>query len=244
MQITAQAPPDEPLSLDDLAVLPRVPPPHSSPIPAPSPELPSTPPRAPISSSSPRKPLDQRSPAKPKEALTPGSAIRRKPVPAAGATPKVKVYNDSKPPDAQPQTPADILRTARKSRRVRSEDLVQNQVDASNANRMDDHSPTLNSQKITYQGTYPSLSPARTQTSHVRQNGETSTATSVSEPIHNEYVRRRADSARNTLDRENNEVEGHLEGLEEDRRVWMGRREGGSLDTTPPAEGRYERYLS
>ncbi|KAI7155736.1 hypothetical protein KC349_g6764 [Hortaea werneckii] len=244
MQIAAQAPPDAPLSLEDLAVLPQVPPPHSSPVPAPSPELPSTPPRIPISSSSPRKPLDQRSPAKPKERLTPGSAIRRKPVPAAGPTPKVKVYNDSEPPDTQPQTPADILCTARKSRRVRSEELVQNQVDASYANRLDDSSPTSTSQQLTYQDTYPSMSPARTLNSHVRQNGEPSVATSVLEPTRNEHVRRRADSARNTLDRENNEVEGHLKGLEEDRRVWMARREGGSLDTTPPAEGRYERYLS
>ncbi|GAB1737039.1 hypothetical protein NU219Hw_g401t1 [Hortaea werneckii] len=241
MQIAAQAPPDVPLSLDDLVFLPRVPPPHSSPIPVPSPELPSTPPGASISSSSPRKPLDQRPPAKPKETLTPESAIRRKPVPAAGATPKVKVYNDSEPPETQPQTPADVLCTARKSRGVRSDDLVQNQVDALHANRMDDLSPT---QHRTPQGTYPSMSPARTLNSHLRQNGETSVATSILEPDRNEHVRRRADSARNTLDRENNEVEGHLEGLEEDRRVWMARREGGSLDTTPPAEGRYERYLS
>ncbi|KAI7240532.1 hypothetical protein KC330_g1201 [Hortaea werneckii] len=243
MQIATQAPPDAPLSLDDLAILPRVPPPHSSPIPAPSPELPSTPPRIPISSSSSRKPLDQRSPAKRKETLTPGSAIRRKPVPAAGATPKVKVYNDSEPPDTQPQTPADVLRTARKSRRVRSEDLVQSQLYSSNANRMDDHSP-MTSQQIPHPGTYPSTSQARTLDLHVRQNGETPVATSVLEPTRNEHVRHRGTSARNTLDRENNEVEGHLEGLDEDRRVWMGRREGGSLDTTPPAEGRYERYLS
>ncbi|RMZ29119.1 hypothetical protein D0859_06791 [Hortaea werneckii] len=110
MQIAAQVPPEEPLSLDDLALLPRVHSPHSSPIPAPSPELPSTPPRPAVNLSSPRRPLDQRSPAKAKEALTPGSAIRRKPVPGAGATPKVKVYNDSEPPDTQPQTPADVLR--------------------------------------------------------------------------------------------------------------------------------------
>lgn len=244
MHIAAQTPPDAPLSLEDLVLLPGVPPSHSSPMPVSSPELPSTPPGASIGSSSPRKPLDQRSPAKLKETLTPGSAIRRKPVPAAGATPKVKVYNDSEPPDTQPQTPADVLCTARKSRRVRSDDLVQNQVDAFPADRMDDLSPTLTSQHRTSQGNYPFMSPARTLNTHIRQNGETSTATSVLEPSRNEHVRRRADSARPTLDRENNEVEGHLEGLEEDRRVWMARREGGSLDTTPPAEGRYERYLS
>jgi hypothetical protein len=39
-------------------------------------------------------------------------------------------------------------------------------------------------------------------------------------------------------------VEGHLQGLEEDRRTWLRRREGGDLDVTPPREGRFERYLS
>ncbi|KAI6863913.1 hypothetical protein KC323_g4909 [Hortaea werneckii] len=244
MQIAAQVPAEEPLSLDDLAVLPQVHSPHSSPIPAPSPELPSTPPRPAVSLSSPRRPLDQRSPAKAKEILTPGSAIRRKPVPSAGATPKVKVYNDSEPPDTQPQTPADVLRTARKSRKGRSDDWVQNKVDASGGNRPDDCSPTSTSQQLTYQQTCPFMSPARTLDPHARHDIRASTVASTSEPIRNEQLRRRADSARNTLDRENNEVEGHLEGLEEDRRVWMERREGGSLDTTPPAEGRYERYLS
>ncbi|GAB1730021.1 hypothetical protein NU195Hw_g3445t1 [Hortaea werneckii] len=240
MQIAAQVPPEEALSLDNLAVLPRVHSPHSSPIPAPSPELPSTPPRPAVSLSSPRRPLDQRSPAKAKEALTPGTAIRRKPVPGAGATPKVKVYNDSEPPDTQPQTPADVLRTARKSRRGRSDDWTQNQT----VNRVDESSPTLDSQQNNYRQTCPSVSPARALDSHVRHDNRASTTVSVSEPIQNEQIRRRPDSARNTLDRENNEVEGHLEGLEEDRRVWLARREGGSLETTPPAEGRYERYLS
>ncbi|RMY50794.1 hypothetical protein D0863_14783 [Hortaea werneckii] len=244
MQIAAQVPAEEPLSLDDLAVLPRVHSPHSPPIPVPSPELPSTPPRPAVNLSSPRRPLDQRSPAKAKEVLTPGSAIRRKPVPSAGATPKVKVYNDSEPPDTQPQTPADVLRTARKSRRGRSGDWVQNKDDASGGNRPDDSSPTWTSQQLTSQQTCPFMSPARTLDPHARHDIRASTVASTSEPILNEQLRRRADSARNTLDRENNEVEGHLEGLEEDRRVWMGRREGGSLDTTPPAEGRYERYLS
>ncbi|KAI6794177.1 hypothetical protein KC361_g5752 [Hortaea werneckii] len=244
IEVAAQAPPEAPLSLDDLALLPRVPPPHSSPMPVTSSELPSTPPRPLANLSSPRRPLDQRSPAKQREALTPGSAIRRKPVPGAGATPKVRVYNDSEPPDTQPQTPADILRTARKSRRGGLDDSVQHRGDASYVNPMNNLSPITTSQQITYQGTYPSISPARTLNSHVRQNGEAFTATNVPESTSNGHARRRADSARNTFDRENNEVEGHLEGLEEDRRVWMGRREGGSLDTTPPAEGRYERYLS
>ncbi|KAI7254505.1 hypothetical protein KC343_g5412 [Hortaea werneckii] len=243
MQIAAQVPPEEPLSLDDLAVLPRVHSPHSSPIPVPSPELPSTPPRPSANLSSPRRPLNQRSPAKAKEALTPGSAIRRKPVPSAGATPKVKVYNDSEPPNTQPQTPADVLRTARKSRRGRSDDWTQDHVYAPDIIRVEDASPTSTLQRNAAQGTCPSMSPVRTLSSQVRQSGQPPTASNVLEATHNEHVRRRADSARNTLDRENNEVEGHLEGLEEDRRVWMARRGGGSLDTTPPAEGRYERYL-
>ena len=51
-------------------------------------------------------------------------------------------------------------------------------------------------------------------------------------------LRQREDEARE------NDVEGQLAGLEDDRRVWLGRREDGSLEVTPPAEGRFERYLS
>lgn len=41
-----------------------------------------------------------------------------------------------------------------------------------------------------------------------------------------------------------NEIEPVIGELEQDRRTWMRRQEDGSLDVTPPAEGRFERFLS
>jgi hypothetical protein len=40
-----------------------------------------------------------------------------------------------------------------------------------------------------------------------------------------------------------NEIEGQLAGLESERAVWVRRRQGGSLDVTPPGVGRFERFL-
>lgn len=41
-----------------------------------------------------------------------------------------------------------------------------------------------------------------------------------------------------------NDIESSLHGLEEDRRTWISRREKGSLEVTPPKEGRFEKFLS
>ncbi|TKA81512.1 hypothetical protein B0A55_02990 [Friedmanniomyces simplex] len=40
-----------------------------------------------------------------------------------------------------------------------------------------------------------------------------------------------------------NEDENQFMMLEEDRRIWQERHEAGSLESTPPGEGRFERYL-
>jgi hypothetical protein len=40
-----------------------------------------------------------------------------------------------------------------------------------------------------------------------------------------------------------NEMEGQLAGLESERAAWVRRRQGGSLDVTPPGLGRFERFL-
>jgi hypothetical protein len=45
------------------------------------------------------------------------------------------------------------------------------------------------------------------------------------------------------LDGMENEMEGQLAGLESERAVWSRRRQGGSLDVTPPGVGRFERFL-
>ncbi|KAF2766496.1 hypothetical protein EJ03DRAFT_176634 [Teratosphaeria nubilosa] len=46
---------------------------------------------------------------------------------------------------------------------------------------------------------------------------------------------------------EENDLDGQLSRhpeLEEDRRTWFSRQEDGSLESTPPREGRFEQYLS
>ncbi len=55
---------------------------------------------------------------------SPPSCIKRKPVPTTTKTPKVTVYDDSKPSHTQPQTPADVLGSTRRAK-ARSETAVQ-----------------------------------------------------------------------------------------------------------------------
>jgi hypothetical protein len=155
---------------------------------------PSTPP-AEESSSSSRSPLAQKSPTK-----TPGSAVKRKPVPTTHAetTPRIAVYDDTRPQATQPQTPADVPST-RRSRGV---------------------------------GNF--VRPTMPEHEHL----VTSTPTQAHpRPIRDE---RRENSSEN-------DVEAQLENipeLEEDRRTWLARQEDGSLETTPPPEGRFEKFLS
>jgi hypothetical protein len=53
-------------------------------------------------------------------------------------------------------------------------------------------------------------------------------------------IRERNVSNRNETE---NEEEAQMAGLERDRAVWVRRRQGGSLDVTPPGHGRFERFL-
>lgn len=53
-------------------------------------------------------------------------------------------------------------------------------------------------------------------------------------------IRERDVSNRNETE---NEEEAQMAGLERDRAVWVRRRQGGSLDVTPPGHGRFERFL-
>jgi hypothetical protein len=48
---------------------------------------------------------------------------------------------------------------------------------------------------------------------------------------------------RGERDETENGEQGLLSGLESDRAVWARRRQGGSLDVTPPGQGRFERFL-
>jgi hypothetical protein len=98
-----------------------------------------------------------------------------------------------------------------------------------------------------HRNTYPSTTSAQ---SNVSTAISTSTATSlaaeanVPQMTRQNRNSRRARTQRGIEQPENDVVEAHLQGLEEDRRTWLHRREDDSMDVTPPKEGRFERYLS
>ncbi|KXT05621.1 hypothetical protein AC578_5626 [Pseudocercospora eumusae] len=140
------------------------------------------------------------------------------------ATPRLTVYNDSRPADLQPQTPADI---ARSTARRRAGTASSHGSRASNTYTGSPAVPS-SSNRHTYPAATPpqagGVTPARVQVPSTGRSGVGVSARAEERP-------------------DENDVEEALDMLEEDRRVWMERREGGVLDTTPPAEGRFERYL-
>lgn len=210
----------------------------SSPTLVSSPALPSTPPAGVAKASSPRQPLDQRSPAKARE--TPGSAVRRKPVPKTPGTPRVRVYNDAEPSHTQPQTPADISASTRR-RRGRSDSLA-HQTPSEGRSLMT--SMPVIPERHPHRNTYPSTTPPHPTAQGTPSSGVPGASISMSS-VQPQHVRTNIRVLQRASDEsENDIVNGLEEHLEEDRRTWLGRREGGSLDTTPPAEGRFERYLS
>ncbi|KAK0898697.1 hypothetical protein LTR02_010034 [Friedmanniomyces endolithicus] len=203
--------------------------------------LPSTPPVRRITSetSTPRSPLKDISPSK--TSRTPRSAIIRKPLPshATAATPRVRVYDDSVPAHMQPQTPADIGTSARRARGL-SEAAVQGPTALANAVALTSSPPIP--QRRSHRHTYPSTTP-RPQVSHslpgiTPAGPSTASAQGPSRPP---QARRRADAR--THSSEENEIESQMGLLEEDRRIWERRQEAGSLESTPPGEGRFERFL-
>jgi len=210
----------------------------SSPVQVPSPALPSTPPPQLANLSSPHKPLDQLSPAKPTVTPRAGSAIKRKPVPA---TSKVVVYNDGRPPHTQPQTPADIHKSARRWR-GRSDTVVH--ARPSSAYPGFATPPPTRTERHPHRNAYPSTSPPQLSDEVLTRNTSLPPVPiTAMESARREDVRRRAEAQRNDLAQENDEAGGHIQGLEQERRVWLSRGDLGTLDITPPAEGRFERYL-
>ncbi|KAK5175865.1 uncharacterized protein LTR77_001005 [Saxophila tyrrhenica] len=151
---------------------------------------------------------------------SPPSCIKRKPVPSGPKTPKVTVYDDSKPPNTQPQTPADVGRSTRRVK-ARSETAVQQSPIV--VRHVKISTPPVIPERYPHRYTYP---PGAAQ----GYAGPAGNAAGPSAHRSNEHVE--------------NDLEGHLPGLEQDRRTWMSRQEGVNLDVTPPREGRFERYLS
>lgn len=140
---------------------------------------------------------------------------------AISTTPKVPVYNDATPARLQPQTPADIARSSRRARNrsdssAHREAFCVGQVLVAPC-------PAIPERRA-YRNTYPTNAPG----SHVVPLTGTP------------GIRERNVSNR---DETENEAEAQMAGLERDRAVWVRRRQGGSLDVTPPGHGRFERFL-
>ena len=228
----------EPLPEDAVALSLALPP--SSPLPTSPTLIPSTPPVRMTGPSSPHSTPANFSRANP--CSSPKRAIRRKPVPSAAETPRVKVYDDKKPPDTQPRTPTDITRSRRA--KTRSDIVVQQSPIFAGCAMIS--SPSAIPERHIHCNTYPSatISQASTQVSQpcLATPGPSASA-NTSDSVLRERARRQGRSQRISEQAEN-DLEGALHGLEEDRRTWLDRREDGALDITPPRKRRFERYLS
>jgi hypothetical protein len=137
------------------------------------------------------------------------------------ATPKMPIYNDATPARLQPQTPADIARSSRRTRN-RSDSSAYREAFCVGQVLVAPR-PAIPERRA-YRNTYPTNAPG----SNVNHLGGAPTIGERNFPGSNETL---------------NEPEGQLAGLERDRAVWMRRRQGGSLDVTPPGHGRFERFL-
>jgi hypothetical protein len=134
------------------------------------------------------------------------------------ATPKLPIYNDFTPARFQPQTPADITRSSRRARN-RSDSSVHREAFCV-GQVLVARRPVAVPERRAYRNTYPTNAPVggvRVVAGDARRDGDGNGA--------------------------ENEMEGQLAGLESERAVWSRRRQGGSLDVTPPGVGRLERFL-
>jgi hypothetical protein len=135
------------------------------------------------------------------------------------ATPRLPIYNDATPARFQPQTPADIARSSRHARN-RSDSSVHREAFCVGQVLVAPR-PVAVPERRAYRNTYPTNAPVggvRVVVSDARRDGSGNGA--------------------------ENEMEGQLAGLESERAAWVRRRrQGGSLDVTPPGLGRFERFL-
>jgi hypothetical protein len=141
--------------------------------------------------------------------------------PTAAATPKLPIYNDATPAHLQPQTPADLRRSCRHSRN-RSDSSIHREAFFVGQALVAPRPPIP--ERRAYRNTYPANINVGSSSVHA--------GTDASAGL------RRGDS-----DESENGETGLLDGLESDRAVWARRRQGGSLDVTPPGQGRFERFL-
>lgn len=146
------------------------------------------------------------------------------------ATPRVPVYNDYTPAHIQPQTPADIQRSTRRSRN-RSDSSVHREAFCVGQFLVAPR-PAI-PQRRHFRNTYPSNNPGGAVA-----NGHVG---ALLQRVESGGIDGGSDSSGGALE---NETAGQLAEMERERGVWMARRrQGGSLDVTPPGEGRFERFL-
>ncbi|KAM0708436.1 hypothetical protein Q7P35_005088 [Cladosporium inversicolor] len=137
------------------------------------------------------------------------------------ATPKLPVYNDANPARLQPQTPADIARSSRRTRN-RSDSSAHREAFCVGQVLVAPR-PAIPERRA-YRNTYPTNAPGSSVAPLAGAAG------------------RLERNILGSIETEN-ETEGQLAGLERDRAAWRQRRQGGSLDVTPPGHGRFERFL-
>lgn len=139
------------------------------------------------------------------------------------ATPKFPIYNDATPAHLQPQTPADLHRSSRRSRN-RSDSSVHREAFCVGQVLLAPRPPIP--ERKAYRNTYPA---------NVIVGGD-----SLHAGTNRSAGMRRGDRDR---DETENGAQGLMSELESDRAVWVRRRQGRSLDVTPPGQGRFERFL-
>lgn len=161
---------------------------------------------------------------------------------AAIATPKVTVYNDATPSHLQPQTPADLHRSNRRARN-RSDSSVHREAFCVGPILVA-HRPMIPERRA-YRNTYPTNIPGRgTQSLPSNDIATIASSTALIPGPTSSHGDQATDSQTSAFEEAENEFAAQLADLERERMVWQRRRQGGSLDVTPPKEGRFERFLN
>lgn len=146
-------------------------------------------------------------------------------------TPRVHVYDDRRSPRTQPQTPVDVSRSTRQTR-TRATTMSRQEVGAVAGGLF---SPVIPERRPHRPYTYPAGTPP-SMIDGATMPGRPGIVGAQGARLNTRNDQRGSGASEN-------DVEGNLAGLDADQRTWMGRREDGTLDVTPPREGRFERYL-
>lgn len=96
-----------------------------------------------------------------------------------------------------------------------------------------------------YRNTCPTNIPGRGNSlpSNDIVSNQSSSSTGLSAEVTASSATQVTGSQTTSVEERENEFEGHFTRLESERTTWVRRRQGGSLDVTPPREERFERFL-